>query len=291
MLRLPTIVVWACAAIATSRVAPERDSAISPCAPQPVIERRAAISSSAGSDGALLVGSLNMAANPRIAADLDRWVRERGFDVLFLQEVGGAKMDGAEFVEALADRLGYNVVYAPANVMGDHEQQGLAILSRGSIRDVQVIPLEYHKLRFRSRCRIALSATIARGLGDVRVTNIHLDTRINAGTRVAQLAPVVALASSPASQVLGGDFNTMDVYWWRTMWPFWHAAHQADAVRAWLGGHGFQTPFAGNRSTFKFMGLPIRLDWIYLKQLDATDWSVDDVPITDHRGVWVRVGA
>jgi hypothetical protein len=35
--------------------------------------------------------------------------------------------------------------------------------------------------------------------------------------------------------------------------------------------------------------LPIRLDWLYLKRLEAVDWSVDDVPLSDHRGVWARV--
>jgi len=212
--------------------------------------------------------------------------------VLLLQEVGGAKGDGAAFVEALAARLRYHLVYAPANLMGDGEMQGLAILSREPLTEVRVLPLEYHKLRFRSRCRIALGATVTTSGGAVHVTNVHLDTRINSKTRVAQLAPVLAaLASWNGPQIIGGDFNTMDVYWWRTMWPFWHGYHQADAVRERLGESGFQTPFVGGRSTFKFMGLPIQLDWLYLKQLEATDWSVDDVPISDHRGIWARVKA
>ena len=33
-----------------------------------------------------------------------------------------------------------------------------------------------------------------------------------------------------------------------------------------------------------------RLDWLYLKQLTALDYGVDTVPLTDHRGVWTRMG-
>jgi hypothetical protein len=65
--------------------------------------------------------------------------------------------------------------------------------------------------------------------------------------------------------------------------------HQVAAVRTRLAESAFHTPFTGGRATFKLLGLPIRLDWIYLKELEATESSVDDVPITDHRGVWARV--
>jgi endonuclease/exonuclease/phosphatase family metal-dependent hydrolase len=168
--------------------------------------------------------------------------------------------------------------------------QGLAILSRLPLGDVRVYPLAYHKLRFKSRCRIALGATVATAGGPIRVTNVHLDTRINSDARVAQLAPLLdALGGIDGSQLIGGDFNTMDIYWWQTMWPLPNAAQQAAAVRAELGNRGFHTPFTGGRPTFKFMNLPIQLDWIFLKQLEAVAWDVDDVPITDHRGIWARV--
>jgi len=238
----------------------------------------------------LAIGSLNMAAEPRIADDLATWVRARRFDVLLLQEVGNDEVDGADFVTQLADRLGYEVAYAPANVMDNTETQGLAILSRLPLGDIRVYPFAYHQLRFKSRCRIALGATVPTAAGLVRVTNVHLDTRINSDERVAQLTPLLdALDGTAGPQLIGGDFNTMDIYWWQTMWPVPNGAHQAEAVRTELAARGFHTPFVGGRPTFKFMGLPIHLDWIYLKQLDALEWNVDDVPITDHRGVWARV--
>jgi endonuclease/exonuclease/phosphatase family metal-dependent hydrolase len=293
MLHRALVVVWSCASLAGA-VAPDRDQTASPCAPFPVVERPAPIDGpgpgvSSGED-TLVIGSLNIAADPRIAGDVETWTRERRFDVLFLQEVGGEKVDGVDVVKKLAGQLGLHAVYAPANLMGDTEMQGLAILSRAPISDVQVMPLEYHKLRFRSRCRIALAATVATSHGPVRVTNVHLDTRINSQTRLAQLAPVFAVTAQwPGPQIIGGDFNTVNIHWEDTMWPFPYADDQADVVRTAMARQGFSTPMGDGRPTLKLLGLPIRLDWIYLKDLEATESSVDDVPITDHRGVWARV--
>jgi hypothetical protein len=49
------------------------------------------------------------------------------------------------------------------------------------------------------------------------------------------------------------------------------------AVRAVMAMAGFATPFGKSRPTFKFFGLPLKLDWIYLKGLSSSEWSVDDV--------------
>jgi endonuclease/exonuclease/phosphatase family metal-dependent hydrolase len=293
MVHRTLVVVWTCATLAGA-VAPERDQTASPCTPFPVVELPASIAPTgpavSSATDALVVGSLNIAADPRIAGDVEKWARERRFDVLFLQEVGGEKVDGADVVKRLAGQLGLHAVYAPANLMGDIEMQGLAILSHAPIGDVRVMPLEYHKLRFRSRCRIALAATVATGHGAVRVTNVHLDTRINGQTRLAQLAPVfAATAQWQGPQIIGGDFNTVNIHWRDTMWPFPYTDDQAEAVRTTMAQQGFSTPLGDGRPTLKLLGLPIRLDWIYLKELEATESSVDDVPITDHRGVWARV--
>jgi endonuclease/exonuclease/phosphatase family metal-dependent hydrolase len=231
-----------------------------------------------------------MAGQPRIEDALASWVRRRESDVVLLQEVGGHGVDGATFVASLGQRLGYHSTYAPADRFGDEETQGLAILSRGPIDDVRILPLEHHHLRFKSRCRIAQVATVQTEAGRVRVVNVHLDTRINSKDRVAQIAPVIDMLDAiDGPQILGGDFNTMDVGWVNTMWPFPYFQHQVAAVRTRLAESAFHTPFTGGRATFKFLGLPIRLDWLYLKRLEAVDWSVDDVPLSDHRGVWARV--
>jgi len=267
-----------------------RAEASGPCASMPTTVRVAASDTRRSDRDTLKIASLNMAAQPRIRDALVLWTTDRQFDVVLLQEVGDRSMDGGAFVAEVGDRLGYHVAYAPANLFGDTETQGLAILSRHPLSDVRVIPLEYHRLRFKSRCRIGLAVTVATPTGPVRVVNVHLDTRINSKERLAQLEPLVrALALADGPRIIGGDFNTMDIRWWRTMWPFPLVEHQAAAVRTHLKEHGFQTPFPDGQPTLKFLGLPIQLDWLYLKELDALDWSVDDVPFSDHRGVWTRV--
>src|SRR5688572_14070130 len=266
-----------------------RADASSSCVPM-AVTRGAATSNQPALQDHLTIASLNTAGDLRVADTLAAWAQERVFDILLLQEVGNRSHDGAAFAAALSERLGYEFAYAPAQRLDNQETQGLAILSRHRLEDVRTYPLTYHHLRFRSRCRIALAATVITPNGPVRVVNVHLDTRINSRDRLAQLAPLLdALDGVDGPQIIGGDFNTMDVRWWRTMWPFPYLQRQAAAVRAHLGQNGFRTPFAGGPPTFKFLGLPLRLDWLYLKELEAREWNVDNVRFSDHRGVWVRL--
>ena len=237
------------------------------------------------------IGSLNLAGKAQIGDALAAWAERRGIDVLLLQEVGHPSVGGEAYVAALSERLGFHAVYAPAYVIGESHTQGLAIVSRYPLDAVRVQRLAYHHLRFRSRCRIALAANIVMANGPLSLVNVHLDTRINSKDRLAQLAPVLdALDGTGTSQLIGGDFNTMDVRWVRTMWPLLYVERQTAAVRKRLAADGFHTPFGDTRGTVRFLHLPIRLDWLYLKQLTALDYGVDTVPLTDHRGVWTRMG-
>jgi endonuclease/exonuclease/phosphatase family metal-dependent hydrolase len=239
---------------------------------------------------AVTVASLNIAGQARIADALATWAHDRSVDVLLLQEVGHASGDGGTFVAALSARLGAGFTYAPADRVGNGHTQGLAIVSRYPLRDVRVDRLDYFRLRFRSRCRIALAATVETPAGPLRVVNVHLDTRINSRNRVAQLAPALdALRIVDGPRIIGGDFNTINIGWFRTMWPLPYVQRQSAAVRALLSSAGFHTPFTGSPPTFRVLGLPLRLDWLYVTDLEALDWGVDRVRFTDHRGVWVRV--
>jgi endonuclease/exonuclease/phosphatase family metal-dependent hydrolase len=236
------------------------------------------------------IASLNLAGQPQIAEPVATWTAKRAIDILLLQEVGHPSDDGETFVAALSERLGYHFVYAAANVVGKAHTQGLAIVSRYPLDDVRVLPLTYHHLRFKSRCRIALAVTVAMADGPVHLINVHLDTRINSDDRIAQLAPVLgALDGVNAPQLIGGDFNTMNIRWFRTMWPLVYLQQQTAAVAKKLAASGFHTPFKGTPATFKFFHLPLRLDWLYLKDLKPLEWNVDTVQLTDHRGVWARV--
>jgi endonuclease/exonuclease/phosphatase family metal-dependent hydrolase len=237
------------------------------------------------------VASLNMAGQSRIADVLMEWTHQRTLDVLLLQEVGEESNDGARFAADLAERLGFHVVYAAANRLGDsNSTQGLAIVSRYPLDDVRVEPLKYKALRFKSKCRIALSATVATTSGPVRLVNVHLDTRINSEDRVEQLAPVFdGLKEARGPQIIGGDMNTANIRWFQTIWPLPFFQHQIGAVRALFTKNGFDSPFTSTPSTFKFLGFPLKLDWLYLKHLKPVEYDVDHVQFSDHRGIWAHV--
>jgi len=240
-------------------------------------------------ESSLTIASLNMAGKMKIVEPIAAWIDERAIDVLFLQEVGQEHGDGAAFMAALRERLGLSYAYAPATPFENGHMQGLAIVSRYPLTEVNVQQLQYNHLRFRRRCRIALGATISTPAGPIRVTNVHLDTRINSSRRIEQLTPAVeALDVFEGPQIIGGDFNTLNIKWFDSMWPIPFAEHQGRAVRDELESAGFGTPFGDTRPTFKFMGLPLKLDWLYLRRLEPNDVGVDDVPLSDHRGIWTR---
>jgi endonuclease/exonuclease/phosphatase family metal-dependent hydrolase len=262
---------------------------VTPCEPFPVT-RHDVPAPDGGPPRAFTVASLNLAGQPRIGDVLAEWVRARNIDILLLQEVGHKSIDGADFVAAVSKRLGFASVYAPANVMDETNTQGLAIVSRYPLDHVRVLPLTYHRLRFRSRCRIALVATATVADGPVHLANVHLDTRINSKDRIAQLAPVIeSVEDIAAPQLIGGDFNTMNIRWFQTMWPLLFLQRQAAAVAERLAAVGFHTPLKGTPPTMKFPLLPLRLDWVYVKGLTPLESNVDPVPLTDHQGVWARV--
>jgi endonuclease/exonuclease/phosphatase family metal-dependent hydrolase len=144
---------------------------------------------------------------------LDRTPRLRQADVFLLQEVvdAGAESNSAANV---ARRLGYFTAFAAA-APGAHDQ-GLALLSRYPLRDVQIRRLKRCDLGSRSGSRFALAATACTPWGDLRLWNVHLDTRINATERLEQLQPVIEEAARyTGPRLIGGGFNTNDVYWLR----------------------------------------------------------------------------
>ena len=275
--------------LAVTAAAPVVDAS-SPCVPRPTTISLSPPRNAPAHPAPTVVASLNLAGQDRIASELVAWTHLRNIDILLLQEVGHPSIDGAAFVAALSEQLGFQFAYAPANLIDEAGSQGLAIVSRYPLDDVRAYPLKYHHLRFRSRCRVALTARVMTAAGSIQVVNVHLDTRINSKDRLNQLAPLLdAVSGVHTPQIIGGDFNTMNIGWLRTMWPFPYFQRQSRAVRDLLDADGFHTPLINSRATFRFLGLPFKLDWLFLRQLRALDWNVDPVRYSDHRGVWARV--
>ena len=260
------------------------------CEPPTVAQHVVDGVTAAAAPDSLTIGSFNIHGGHRIADPLVAWIESRSFDVVVLQEVGYESMDGEAIATELANRLGFHAAYVPAFRREGGETQGLAMLSRYRLEDLRTEPLLYHHLRFRPRCRVELAATVTTSVGPVRFVNLHLDTRINSQSRVAQIMPTLErLRADETPQIVAGDFNTVSIGWWQSAVPLPFAQRQGAAVHAAMTGEGFVTPFGESRATLKLAGLPLRLDWIYLKRLVALEWSVDDVPFSDHRGVWTRV--
>jgi endonuclease/exonuclease/phosphatase family metal-dependent hydrolase len=212
--------------------------------------------------------------------------RLRDADLFLLQEV--ATQEGTSSVtDEIARKFGYFAWFEPA--ARRVYDQGLALISRYPIRDVQITHLKACDLRFHCRNRFAIGATVRTPWGDLRVWNTHLDTRINAEERVEQLQPVIDEASRyTGPQLIGGDFNTNDLYWLRNMVPLPRGPSHAAAIRNAMQQHGFETPFQNTISTFPVIRR--HLDWIFVRELKHLASSVEPTPFSDHNAVWARLG-
>jgi endonuclease/exonuclease/phosphatase family metal-dependent hydrolase len=235
----------------------------------------------------LSVVSLNTSKetdSDRIVRALDSAPRLRQADLFLLQEVVNAD-EQENTADDLARRLGYFAAFAAAPGAYD---QGLALVSRYPIRDVYIRRLKRYDLGSRSRSRVALAATVQTPWADVRLWNTHLDTRINAGKRLEQLQPVIEEAARHnGPRLIGGDFNTNDVYWLRNRLPLPGGPSHGKAISRAMQQHGFESPFPDRLSTFPT--LRRHLDWIFVRDLRPLAASVEPAGFSDHHAIWVRL--
>jgi endonuclease/exonuclease/phosphatase family metal-dependent hydrolase len=204
-------------------------------------------------------------------------------DLILMQEVVSGT--GGSVAEELARQMGRHVAFAPS--APGVTDQGLAILSRFPLTDVRVRKLKACDLRFRSRHRIGLEATAATPQGPILVINAHLDTRVNTPDRLAQLEPMIADASSfRGPKLIGGDFNTNDMYWIGNVCPLPRLGRHSESIVSFMHQHGFETPFARCGSTFPTLGL--HLDWVFLNGLRHSSAGVSRIPFSDHHAIWTR---
>ena len=214
--------------------------------------------------------------NPKLAAA----------DVLLLQEIEHHRDEGASRAEQVATRLGMSVAYAPGYGLPGGGSHGVAILSRVSLRDVEILELPYFHVVVNSARRVALAATIELDGQDVRIFSVHLDNRINPSKRRRQLAPVLQSAkrfSGPV--VIAGDLNTSPFCWAVGLLPI-PCGMQGNAVERAAPASGMQTPVVGVGSTSKWLGM--RLDAIYTRGFASTASAVEGtVRLSDHLPLWV----
>lgn len=227
---------------------------------------------------------------PRLLDTLRTHPALRDADVLLFQEIERYQSEGPSRTRRLADALQLNYVYAPARHTDTGGTHGLAILSRFPLSDVEVIPLKQFDLNYNTRRRIALAATLDVAGRPLRVYNLHLDTRLNTGDRLAQLLPVVvaARAHTASAVVIGGDFNTNPLRWLFHLLPVFRS-DQAGAVDDFMQESGFKTPLAEAGSTRRGL-LRFRLDSLYSRGLTVADSGVErSVEASDHWPAWMDI--
>jgi endonuclease/exonuclease/phosphatase family metal-dependent hydrolase len=212
-------------------------------------------------------------------------------------EIGGAAILGLQEVDrnrkrtgnkntarALAEDLGMYYAWAapPTPKSEKEEQTGVAILSSYPLSQVHRIVLPHEGPQ--KRRRVALGATIKAGTTHLRVYSVHSENRISVDKKLDQMKAVLAdLAHFPNNMpaIILGDFNT------------WESDAVAKTIQLFKD-EGFDTPIDA-RPTFSqkilFVPIDLKLDWIWLRNLQATSHGVDrEVTLSDHWPLWLTVG-
>lgn len=208
-------------------------------------------------------------------------------DVFLVQEIEAYPDEPAPRAATLARALGMGHVYVPARLKegGTH---GLAILSRYPIRNVSKMDLPAsrdHQIAH----RIAIAADLDIDGRLLHVIDVHLDTKLSARERIAQLYP--AVIDAPATSIVAGDFNTAFVQWADGVPVLTSsgASDQARVVDAYLTDLGFDAPTRDSGPTESMFGIEQRLDSIYTRGLDVTFGGVERVGPSDHWPLWLDV--
>jgi endonuclease/exonuclease/phosphatase family metal-dependent hydrolase len=236
----------------------------------------------------LSIVTLNLAkesSEDRILTELRAIPELKAADVFLFQEVSD-ESGGRCIANRLGAALGMHVAYSPA--APGSTDLGLAILSRFPLREIHTRTLKSYNLRFHTRARFALVATADTPWGPVRVSNAHLDTRLNVADRLAQLEPVVQEhAGFRGGIVVGGDFNSNPFYWIEHVLPVPGIRSQARGVEQYMTGRGFRTALPVSTTTFDHLGM--HLDWIWVNNgLRPTASRVFPLEFSDHHAVWTR---
>jgi endonuclease/exonuclease/phosphatase family metal-dependent hydrolase len=207
----------------------------------------------------------------------------RDADIIFFQEIEDHAAENISRAKKIGDALGFACAYAPARnlnrkdaTIGTH---GLAILSKYPIVEVETIQLPRYKLFYRTRDRIALNATIRVKKDPIRLSNVHLDTRLSGLERISQVRPLLEYLKKDKVQkiILGGDFNT-------------YRRGQKKKLHKYLEEEGFSIHCENAGHTLKKGFVRLELDGIYLRNIQGGYCGIEhSVHISDHKPVWIDV--
>lgn len=207
-------------------------------------------------------------------------------DVLVLQEVLQTG-DQPSIADRIAAELGLHAAFRPSFSLGGDRAIGLATLSRFPIVDARALPLKKFSLLYRSRERTALRVTLDTPAGPLRTYNVHLDTRINGGDRVDQVAAIIEdIDRAPGGALVAGDFNTNDNLWLLHTIPLPFLGRQGSSLEHYMARHGLRSAFDGGATHDM---LRMRLDWMFLKDMQATARAIHPTKVSDHHALLVSL--
>lgn len=211
-------------------------------------------------------GVVDLELLQRSAAGLDA-------DLLALQEVdvGVPRSDRADQAGAIAAALGMDVVFGKAARVDGVGKYGNALLARGTISDVEVLPLP--RAARRHEPRAAILATVALDGLEGRALSVcatHLS--IHRPEVHDQLGAVVdALAHRPGPLVLVGDLNLLP-----------------EEVAPVVAARGM-TLAPTDQPTFPVDDPRIRIDHVAVRDLVVTAVEVVATASSDHAALVVEV--
>src|SRR5215203_1054355 len=208
-----------------------------------------------------------------------------GAAILGLQEVDRRKKrsGNSNTAKVIAEELGLHYAWAapPSPKPGDEEETGVALLSAYPLSDVRRIVLPHEGPN--RRRRVALGATVELDNRKWRVYTAHAETRIPMDKKVQQFKAVLEdLAQYPKDMpaIIMGDLNTWEM-------------NADDKTIKVFSDAGMATPFGGE-ATFRrrvlFMPIEMKLDWVWLRGLEADSFGIDrKVEVSDHWPLWTNV--
>ncbi len=208
-------------------------------------------------------------------------------------EIGGAQVIGLQEVDRnkkrtknvntarqIADALGMRYAWAaPPDTDEDGEEEtGVVLLSSFPLSDVERLVLEGEGPD--GRRRVAVGATVHVGRTPLRVYSVHAETRMPVEKKIGHWRTVLEdVKRFPEARgvIVCGDFNTIK-------------QKDVRAARKLFTEAGFTTPFADDKSTWKTFIVKLKLDWLWLRGLDAAGFGIDkSVGLSDHWPLWAKV--
>ncbi|HEV7375917.1 MAG TPA: endonuclease/exonuclease/phosphatase family protein [Pyrinomonadaceae bacterium] len=209
-------------------------------------------------------------------------------DIIGLQEVDRNKKrtGNKNTARQMAEELGMYYAWTappPPPAKDDkkpqEEETGVAIMSVYPLTDVQRIVLPNEGPG--GRRRVALGATIKIGETSVRVYSVHAEIRISNEHRLEQFKAVIDDAHTHHAKIerviVLGDFNTI-------------MGKDVGGTSELFTTAKFNTPFTNNLTTWKTFILELKLDWLWLRGLQATSFGIDKkVGLSDHWPLWAVV--